>query len=216
MREALRSPEDEQSWDRLEELRRAVCQTAVDEDVVNLLEKEEVEALASAMEHCDSARFADEVGNYTDCGSAAKRVENLIPTGSRVLLDRPSKAKAMSNRRKRMVAAVRAMARAPGELRVRVQRQPLSTRRAPLVLQDKFAKTILSDMRSTVEQIASTWEPERLSKEEVLDKLLLVLHDALFLQQAEGWSQSGVARVVERVEPELLGATVCHCTTALT
>ena len=68
-------------------------------------------------------------------------------------------------------------------LRVRIR--PYGTCRAPLV--DEFA-TKLRD--KTVEEL----EVE-LTKQEILDRMLLCLFDALFLKQSERWSNAGVSNL---------------------
>ena len=85
MRLALRAPDDEQDWDKLEQLRRAICRAAVDEEAVELLEIEELEALASAIEACDNPRLLGQVGKYPADSAAARRVAHLIPPGSTAL-----------------------------------------------------------------------------------------------------------------------------------
>ena len=58
----LQGPEDEGSWKKLEALRRAVCTIAEGECEVFFRDAAEVEAVAVAIEACDSKDFADEGG----------------------------------------------------------------------------------------------------------------------------------------------------------
>ena len=52
----MRNPDDEQSWNKLEQLRRAVELSILEEEVVELQEDEEINALARAIEGCKSVR----------------------------------------------------------------------------------------------------------------------------------------------------------------
>ena len=76
-----------------------------------------------------------------------------------------------------------------------MERKSQGTRRATLVSQDPFAREVVSDMSRNIKRIADNWAPTALSAEEVLDYLLLVLHDALFLQQSDEWTREGKANL---------------------
>ncbi|MDP6676206.1 MAG: hypothetical protein QGI29_01445, partial [Pirellulales bacterium] len=200
VRHVLCEPGDEQSWDKLEQLRRVVAMAAVDEDVVAIMEADEAEMLAKAIEACDSNRFADEVGEYPEQTGGAQRVARLIPPRSRVLLDITIPRNRKAGRTK-VAAAIRKLISAHKQLNVRVQRWPFVERLSkahqwgPLVMEDAFGKAILAHTKKDVKEIAESWRPKGMNKVEVLDSLLLVLHDALFLKQAVNWSRGGVANL---------------------
>ena len=84
VRELLRSPEDEASWPQLEKLRLAVVAAAVREETVELLEEEEAEALACAIENAAASAAPGTVGSYP-AGAVGHRVASRLPSGARVL-----------------------------------------------------------------------------------------------------------------------------------
>ena len=106
-----------------------------------------------------------------------------LPEGCRVLLDEECQNK----------ESVANIVRAVHNDWLRVRMRPYGTCRAPLV--DEFA-TKLRD--KTVEEL----EVE-LTKQEILDRMLLCLFDALFLKQSERWSNAGVANLNVDETPEL-------------
>ena len=91
----LQCPEDETSWKKLDSLRRAVCALAEGECEVFFRDKEEIGAVAAAIEACKSQENADEVGK----GSK-------LPTGSRVKTDIGRREKDVGRRRELVAASV--------------------------------------------------------------------------------------------------------------
>ena len=183
----LQGPEDESSWKKLEALRRAVCTIAEGQCEVFFRDAAEVEAVAVAIEACDSNDFADEVGK----GSK-------IPRGSRVKTDIGRRKKDVSRRRELVAASVRALMENDS---VCVKMRPGGTCRAPPL--DDFGQLMFGDeeeeareeeedevededgrrskrkrkwqRKRTVEKIRQIAEDMSLSEEETLDRMLLVL-----------------------------------------
>ena len=73
---------------------------------------------------------------------------------------------------------------------LRVWLRPLDTKREPSRL-DEFARTICTS-RDSIERIATA---RGLSQSECLDRLLLVLWDALMLTMCEGWTRKNVSNL---------------------
>ena len=94
----LQGPDDENSWQKLEAVREAVCAAVEGEREVFLHTAEDVEAVAAAIEACTSEDHEDEVGD----GS------KLLP-GTRVMINIANKKKSISGRRKRVAKAIRGL-----------------------------------------------------------------------------------------------------------
>ena len=124
VKDILRKPSDENSWLKLEELRKAIALEVEGEEFVFLATQEEADALASAIE--TSAGLVDEVG-----------LGSKIPAGARVLVDGAEAD---------VGEAVRGMA----DDYVRTLMRPFGTQRAPLV--DGFCKQLVGDR--TAEELA--------------------------------------------------------------
>ena len=105
-----------------------------------------------------------------------------------------------------MAGWVRSLADAPGGAQVRAQLRPLGGPRAPLVLEDPFARALVARRDATLQQLG--WEfcsgdledvPEAQRAVEIqrltLDRLLLALHDSLLHTQAEQWTAEGVSNL---------------------
>ena len=100
--------------------------------------------------------------------------------GTRVQVRIPRPEKDVPRLRERIVASVRSL---KDNDSIRVKLRPLKTCRAPPL--DDFGQRMFgADIRKLAE-----------SKEEALDKMLLVLYDALLLGQSEEWTDRGVANL---------------------
>ena len=109
VKDILLRPCDEDSWGKLEELRKAIAREVEGEELVYLATNEEVDVLALAIESCERTHFVDEVG----AGSK-------LPEGARVIVDgAPTKAD--------VATAVRGMANTD----VNTFMRPFGTCRAP-------------------------------------------------------------------------------------
>ena len=62
VKDILRRPGDEDSWEKLESLRKAIGSEVEGEELVFLATQEEADALATAIENCEHTQFVDEVG----------------------------------------------------------------------------------------------------------------------------------------------------------
>jgi len=163
-------------------LRDAVCLAAQGECKVVFDNRDDINALAEAIRTYGSKHFADEVG----AGST------ILPQGARVQIEVPSRLKSVPAQRK--YVAKRILRLQEGEC-LHVLMRPVGTDRAPPL--DPFGKELFrqdpkNKSRRTLKQLAQS---ESLSKEKALDKLLLVLFDALLLSQAEDWTSRGVANL---------------------
>ena len=166
VKEILTKPKDEESWDKLEQLRHAINSVVEGEDFVLVENEEEATAIGNAIQQCDRGVFADEVGH--GC---------RLPAGCRLRLDGDPQG------REKVAAQVDA---STGEW-VRILKRPLGTCRAPLV--DDFGKQLVA---KTVGDMA---REQSLGQAEMLDNMLLCLFDALWLAQSEAWTNRGVANM---------------------
>ena len=188
LKQTMRSPEDEDVWPRLEMLRRGVARCILGERTIDLTEESAAD-IADAIERrrprCVKA-FKDEIG--PGC--------SYFPEGSRVLVSAQGPPrKTVAEERSALAGAVRKLV---GKS-IPVHTRPLNTIRNPPL--DDYALLVLRDPKElSLEDIA---KGERLTKEEALDKLLLCLWDALFLDQCETWSSQKVANLPQDQAPEL-------------
>eukprot|EP00973_Karenia_brevis_P083351 11560154-Karenia_brevis.AAC.1 len=53
----------------------------------------------------------------------------------------------------------------------------------------------MASSEKTMKSIAQTWKEGRLSVEDALDRMLLVLWDGLFMAQAQAWTENNVANL---------------------
>ena len=174
----FRKPEDELEWRNLEQLRGVICSLLEAETEITF-EGGEVEALANALEANPSAKNPDEVGE------GAK-----VPAGSRVLLlpkmEQETGAISLDllrERRRAVVAAVRALDPLEENIVCALLR-PRDTSRAPPL--DPLAQQLFEETPLELFGVAA---------QELLDGMLLVLWDALFLNQCETWTRQGVVNL---------------------
>jgi hypothetical protein len=190
VKEILRKPEDEVNWDRLEALRFAIMRSVWGERRLEL-DEEGAHELAAAMEACATVRrktLVDEVGPGTA----------LVPEGSRVLV-KVSAPNDFADHRGKLADGIRRMA---GKS-VTVHTRPAGTIREP-PLCDFGRKLARKPEEHPLRRLA---ELGGHTKEELLDRMLLVLWDALFLTQCEGWTARGVANLTVDEVPELARPT---------
>ena len=170
----LRCPEDETSWSKMEALRRAICRVVEGEKEVFVESAAELETIAVAIEANGSSKLHDDVGEGCK-----------LRAGVRVLLDTPSRSKRPKPCRTRVAKFVRDL---KDNDSLRVLMRPLNTCRAPSL--DSFGQEMFSD--KSMKEVASGLS---LSIEQVLDRMLPVLHDALLLAQSEDWTKSLVGNL---------------------
>ena len=174
VKDILRRPGDEDALGKLEELRKAIGREVEGGELVFLATQEEADALAMVIENCEHSRFVDEVGP----GSK-------VPAGARVLVDGAATK-----------ADVAKTVRGLANTYVHSLMRPFGTRRAPLV--DAFCRRMVG--HQTAEELAHDMG---ISKEKLLDNMLLCLFDALFLKQSEEWSNKMVSNTPADETPEL-------------
>ena len=185
----LRKPSDELSWVKLEGVRKAVVAEALCERLFHL-STEELEKLGESIRTNKSRqrKFNDEVGSF-------ERGDGLdpIPKGSRVMVAAGEKDLLERTQDEVLDALGRYKEFEPLRIRLR----PLLTKRAPPL--DDFGR-LLCTSKEDVESIAAS---EKLSQSECLDRLLIVLWDALFLTMSEAWTTKKVANLHRCEAPEL-------------
>ena len=185
----LRGPDDEDSWPRLEQLRESVARCILGERSLEL-DEECAADIAASLERSRPGlcvkKYANEIG--PGCRHA--------PEGSRLLVVvKGTPRKTITENRSAIAMAVRKLV---GKTAL-VHTRPVGTVRSPPL--DEFAATLLQDSKQfTLRSIADDMS---LTKAEVLDRVLLALWDALFLDQCETWSQQKVSNLPADETPEL-------------
>ena len=137
----------------------------------------EIDQLVQAVEASQSEVFGDEVGKDLELSGGRLLV------GMRLQLDDLSESNTVSKRRRTVAKGLR---RLKEHDTLQVLARPLRTARQPPL--DPFAQDLLKS-----DHIKDVAKKLALSKEELLDKMLLVLFDALFLAQSEEWTHRNVA-----------------------
>lgn len=171
----LQMPRDEDDAAKLEQLRRVILAEIEGRKLLLLETAAHVESLARSVEECERTTFVDELG--VEC-------QDLL-AGSRVVMDKTCSDKAS------VVAAIRQTQ--PNDF-IEILTRPFGTARTPPV--NGFAEKLAS--ATDVAELLQT-----LDKPQLLDRMLLCLHDALFLEQCERWSQMKVASLKNDETPEL-------------
>ena len=181
----LRKPSDETSWTKLEEVRKAVVAEIQCERQFHFT-SDELEGLQKSIRVNSSRQrcFDDEVGKFERKGGL-----DPVPTGSRILVTQGRNGTADE------VLDLLSMTTEYEPLRI--QLRPLGTKREQTL--DEFGK-LLCVRDQHIKDIAAT---KRMSKEECLDKMLLVLWDALMLTMCEGWTRGNVANMHVCEAPQL-------------
>ena len=180
----LKKPEDEDDWHKLSSLRREILRIVEGETEISLTPAESL-VLSKAIREHTSMKHPNEVGP----GSK-------LPPGCRVLVDcadhrHGGNAVKVQRIRKRVANAVH------GLDMVRVLTKPAgSALAAPL---SNFAKLMFKHDDIHALAAAASEGPcdkhEKLNQAQILDQMLLVLWDALFLQKAEQWTTNSVANL---------------------
>jgi len=175
VKEIMRCPRDEVSIPKLELLMNAIRQEIEAETTIYLTSEDEVEKIARAIETCKSKRFHDEL----DQGSR-------LPKGSRLMIE--AEESTLMKSRAKVAEIIRSLEVGQS---LKVKLRPLGTCRQPPL--ETFARDLMKVPYKTVREFTQ----ER-SIEELRDKLLLVLWDALFLSQCESWTKDDVSNISAR------------------
>ena len=173
-------PAHETKWDKLEEARLAIASVILGERQVEIESEADTEAFVSALERCSSI-YPDELCGHAD-----------FADGSRLVVEPPPSDLSVSQQRAMVCSAV---AESVGRT-LTVRTRPLSMK-PPL---DSFAKAVLS---MSVKAIAASAKFKRPSQEEILDRLLIVLYDALFLDKCLDWTAKQVSNLHNSETPQV-------------
>ena len=179
----LSRPEDELSVHKLDELRLAIYGVVEGERAVTLASREDITKIARAVEASRSKVFGDEIG--TDCALS----NGVLLAGTRVQLDHLSRSNRAHVRRKVVATHLRSLLEGD---QLDVLLRPMETARQPPL--DEFAQELFRCRRNGTD-INHVAEKLDLSKRQLLDRMLLVLHDALFLELSEEWTKKKFANV---------------------
>ena len=163
MKDILQCPRDEASVTKLNQLIQAVRQEIEAETLIYLTSDDEIEQMARAIERCTS-KYYDEL----DDGCR-------LPKGSRLMIESKSRRKVAELLRSLHIGQ-----------QLKVKMRPLGTCREPPL--DPFARQLMKTPYKNLRDLTLTD-----TIEEVRDKLLLSLWDALFLTASETWTKDGVA-----------------------
>ena len=177
VKDILQVPSDENDLVKLERLREVIVKEIEGTEFVLLETSAHIESIACSVEACKSTVFKDELG--VDCQG--------IAAGSRVVLQKQHADKAS------VASAIRMML--PNEY-IEILARPCGTARSPPV--DAFGKKMLAG-----KNIPELLKDEGGMLQLLLDKMLLCLHDALFLAQSECWSKGKVSNLKVDETPEL-------------
>ena len=178
----LRCPAHEDDWDKLEECRLAIARCVQGEKDLEIDSEAEAAELVSALERSSSVHPDELVGH------------DVFPDGSRVVVEAPPSDLSVAQQRAMVCDAV---AKSVGRT-LTVRTRPLSMN-PPL---DSFAKAMVNPSL-TVKAIAASAKFQRPSKEALLDRLLLVLYDALFLDFCLNWTAKKVSNLHCAETPQL-------------
>ena len=187
MKDLLRCPKDEENWGKLQQLREVVLLIVQGIRTFTLESAEEAYELKAAI--C-CGHLADP-NHYTSIGSGT-----WIPPGSRIHLDEREAQHIKDTVRseaRRDFLAERIKASRPGT-QIQVLTRPFGTQLHPPV--DPFVK-VLADKRNSFRVCAQRAKPQlpENDPQAILDYLLLVLWDALFLDQCIRWTQQKVTNL---------------------
>ena len=158
VKDIFRSPTDELKWDRLKRLYVVIQEEWEGTTNIFLNTPDEIEHLAEAIEQCQSRKFADEVGRIAD---------SKLREGMRLVT--PFSDGEPTSSRGQVAAWVRGIKIGH---HVMVKTRPFHTSREPPA--DKYSKNLMKS------QSFETFVHDK-SIEDVRDRFLLCLFDALFL-----------------------------------
>ena len=177
VKQILRCAKDEVSLTKLEFLLQAVRSEMEGQTTVYMTSQEEVEQLARAIENCDT-KVCDEVGPGG----------GRIPEGARLVVE--VQGTSLATRREHVAELVRSLEiGTPLDVKMR----PFNTARKPPL--DPFGRALLKNPEMTVRELLADG-----TIEEIRDKLLLCLWDALFLSASEQWTKDGVSNTTRQVK----------------
>ena len=187
IKDLLRGPKDEENWATLQKVREEIVLIAQGLKIATLDTAEETHELAAAI---SSAKAGDP---WNTIGPGV----GWVPPGARLHLGRGDADHIegtvhVDSRRDFLVEKVRRFQ--PGA-EIHVLTMPFGTDLAPPA--EPFAK-LMADKKKTLKQIARLAKPEPLKEgdtQAILDRMLLVLWDALHFDACLRWTKQGVANL---------------------
>ena len=171
IKQIFRCPSHEDKWEKLEEARLAIARIILGERDVEIECAQDADEIAEALQRSSSI--------YPDALAGHDR----FPDGSRVLAEQPPSDLSTADQRAMIRTAI---SKSVGGT-ITIRTRPL-TSNPPI---DKFAKAIV-DPAVTVRNIAASKRFDASTQEAILDRLLLVLFDALFLDASLTWMARNV------------------------
>ena len=175
IKQIFRCPAHEDKWEKLEEARLAIARIIQGERDVEIECARDVDEITEALRRSSSV--------YPDALAGHDR----FPDGSRILAEKPPSDLSITDQRAMICTAI---SKSGVGSTISIRTRPL-TSNPPI---DKFAKAIV-DPALTVKVIAATKKFDASTQEAILDRLLLVLFDALFLDASLTWTARNVSNL---------------------
>ena len=180
VKQIFRCPAHEDKWEKLEEARLVIARCILGERDVDVECEADADEIIAALQRSSSV--------YPDALCGHER----FPDGSRVLVEQPPGNLTVAEQRAMICTAI---LQSVGRT-VTVRTRPL-TSNPPI---DSFAKAVV-DPAMNVKVMSASWRIDASTPEAILDRLLLVLFDALFLDSCLTWTARNVSN--------------CHCSETL-
>ena len=174
LKQIFRCPAHEDNWERLEQARLAIARIIQGERDVEIECKEDADDFIAALQRSSSV-FPDALAGH-----------DRFPDGSRMLVEQPPSDLSIVEQRAMICTAI---SESVGKT-VTVRTRPLSSN-PPI---DTFAKAVV-DPAMNVKVMAASRKISASTTEALLDKLLLVCFDALFLDAALTWTARNVSNL---------------------
>ena len=175
IKQIFRCPADEDKWEKLEEARLAIARIIQGERDVDIECARDVDEITEALRRSSSV--------YPDALAGHDR----FPDGSRILAEEPPSDLSITEQRAMICTA---LSKSGVGNTISIRTRPL-TSNPPI---DNFAKAIV-DPALTVKVIAASKKIDASTQEAILDRLLLVLFDALFLDASLTWTARNVSNL---------------------
>ena len=177
----FQKPEDEASWPNLETFRCVIC-SLLEAETEIAFDAEELTSLAISIEKSGSLVYPDEVGAGSKLKEGSRVILACSPESTASLAD-------VLEVRRQVLGAIREVSKDMEDfVSLRVLQRPRHTVLAPPL--DPMAKLLFEGV--SLQELA---EENSKTKEELFDAMLLVLWDALFLNQCEKWTFDNVANL---------------------
>ena len=190
VKEILQKPADEEDWMKLDRLRFAIICEMESVQEIHIEDDTTIAKIAAAVEDNEKDGHEGVVGE--NVGDPYDENITMIPAGARVEAAISSKRpRSKVARRKEYAGAIRRLCRPEINRRIRVKMRPLGSKLAMDL--DDFGQEMAAGTPAAA--LAAKFCSEAASTQEVLDRMLLVLYDALWLSACERWTARGVANL---------------------